>query len=790
MTDRKFLSFIEIDIPFCDLEYGVSPCQAELGVTGSIKCFNSLNTCQDTSNFDPSDHTFRFVKPTDYLPNPLDIEAIPNIKSIQFTPGEVSLGEDLGTRSTLKIVFTDHPWSDTWEGYDKYVDERSYDPFSQGTYWGKFRARQPFVRGKTLRWITGFLGQSLEDMEVRTYILDSFDGPNAKGEFTLIARDVLKKMDGDRAQAPTMNNGSIISELASTDTSLSLSPTGIGDEEYSSSGYIAIGGNEICEFTRSGDSVTLTERGALGTEVSDHDAGSRVQQVLHYSGENPATIIEDLLTNYAGVDGDFINTDKWQDEVDAHLRRLYGATIPEPTPVKDLVIEIIRQAALAIWWNDVNQSVELRVLKQISTQSKVFGTDEIIEDSLRVEEQPRRRVSQVWIWYGQANPLLPLDEKNNYRNSLARVDALSESDQGSPAIQTIFSRWIPSFGDLTAQRLADIIIGRFKTPPRRLSFSVFRHDHDTPSLGEGYQVQHPIFQDETGAESKVPIQVSRFDPRPDRIAVEAQEMLFSFEDPDDLVDRVIRISADINNINLRDLHDQIYPDPSDPVFSTASGGTYGPQQITVRFVVEEGVTIGSTSTSTPAVDVGDWPAGVPISLEVRGRIQGKGGEGGRGGEGGDDFVPPEVNGSDGGPALKTETDIDLILDGGDGQIWGGGGGGGGGDPRRDPSRGGGGGGGGSGTSPGDGGEAGPPNGNPGEAGTPDAGGIGGEGSGKAGDGGEGGNPGQDGNPGYKSGTDGPGGGDSGVGGDAGAAIDGISFVTKTGTGDIRGAEIN
>src|SRR5690606_12697022 len=98
------------------------PCQAELGVTGSIKCFNTLKTCQDPDNFINAPVTLRFAVPTDYLPR--DIDCIPNVRDVSITPGVISLGENLGTRSSVTVVFDDHPHSDTGPGFDKYWSER------------------------------------------------------------------------------------------------------------------------------------------------------------------------------------------------------------------------------------------------------------------------------------------------------------------------------------------------------------------------------------------------------------------------------------------------------------------------------------------------------------------------------------------------------------------------------------------------------------------------------------------------------------------------------------------
>lgn len=121
---NQALTFIEIDIPHCQLEYGVAPCNATLvgsPPTGTEKCFNCLTTCQDIENFSPVDITLRFAVATVYMPRNIDIVSA-NLLSVDYTPAIVSLGENLGQRATLKAVLIDHPHSDTMEGFDKYYD--------------------------------------------------------------------------------------------------------------------------------------------------------------------------------------------------------------------------------------------------------------------------------------------------------------------------------------------------------------------------------------------------------------------------------------------------------------------------------------------------------------------------------------------------------------------------------------------------------------------------------------------------------------------------------------------
>jgi hypothetical protein len=730
-----------------------------ISVHPASKCFNTRKTCQDITNFSSEPVVLRFGMDTNYLP--LDIECIPSIVDWSVSPAIISLGEDLGLRAEMRVTLKDHPWSDTGPGGDKYLTERPYNPFDLGTFWGKWRARVQFIRGRSIRLIIGYEGQTLEEMEKRHFVVDSFDGPTPEGTFTIVAKDPIKELDDDRAQAPKPTNGFLISDITDSAGSFTLAPTGIGDAEYPASGYINIGGAEICEFTRSGNTVTLTARGQLGTTAVAHSAQDRAQVVLYYPGTDPADIIYDLMVNYAGINPNFINLEDWQFETSSFLRRVFSTVIPDPTGVKKLITELVQQAALSIWWNEVDQKIRLRVLRNIELNAEEIGPDIIQRGTFRTQEQPDKRVSQVWIYYGQSNPLSRLEEEKNYRSLAITIDSTAELDYGSSAIRKIFSRWIASGGRIVATRVGDIVLGRYRDPPRRFNFSLLR-DVKNITAGQGYRVQWWTIQDATGALSNAPIQITRLNPQAGEFVLEAEEQLYKIIDPEDLENRTIIFDAAITDVNLRTVHDQLYPAPVDG------------EAITVRCYIEVNVNVGASTSTNAAFNVGDWPSSVTIEVYNNGRIQGAGGKGGN-------AATTPTRGQDGqagGLALYSRKAF--ILDNLNGKIYGGGGGGAGGGIKESGKLGGGGGGG-AGFVAGAGGfgtnSGGSTNGSPG---TLDAGGAGGTSTSLAWPGGAGGG----------IATKGANAGGGAVGGAAGGGIDGDSYITFTALGDVRGTRIN
>src|SRR5690606_4237633 len=295
----------------------------------------------------------------------------------------------------------------------------------------------------------------------------------------------------------------------------------------------------------------------------------------------------------------------------------------------------------------------------------------------------------------------------------------------------------------------------------------FRTHPVEPVIGTGIQIQHRALQDETGGQLIVPAQIVSVARSRDRWGVVAEEMAFR----GDIGSRSVFIDADMWNINLRELYDQIYSAPT--------------MYDTITFVVSTGVQVGGHTIiaglgdlpeflDDAAMTVGDWPEGPTLRLINNGVIVG-------GGANGQDARFDSSHGSRGGTAIRTRYPISIENNG----LIGGGGGGGG----RGSLHGGGGGAGAIQPFPNSYGEfptasAGGPNvdwvpGSDSHAGPgllETGGAAGGPTGGKGGDLGE-------------AGTDGTGAANPQAGG-AGRAIDGDSFVTFTVEGDVRGPRIN
>lgn len=646
MNDTKRLQYVELVLRPCGLTYGESPCEAELGVTGEFKCYNSPRTCQDPANYTPGDEQIlRFAEPTADLP--IDIDAIPCLTSLSRRPQQIDPGESIGTRESVSVTFCN--FKHNGAGLDRYIYDRGFNTYNRGTFWGKFFSWWGNLQGYEIRTVDGYEGQDIDDMERRYYVVEEHSGPDSGGRVSITMKDVIKLLDGDKAQAPLPSPGVLATGIDEDDTSFSLSPAGIGNDYYPSSGIASIG-DEIVSYTRSGDAITLTGRGLLFSDADSHDAGETFQLPLRYDSENPAYIINDLLVNYTDTPTDYLNFSVWEDEVNTYIGRLFTSDIMRPTPVKTLLNELIREVGLLFYTNLTAKKIEIKAMRQFVPTVSV-NDDVIIAGTISSKTLLDKRVSDVWTYYGKRNPLEKQDELKNYAAVYASVtqNPVVALENLPRAIREIHSRWITVFNQPAAQAINTSILARYEMAPRQVSFRI---PPQIPVVeGQGINVQSRIFEDAQGdLLDPISCQVLSVDRQPGFFSVMAEEVRYT-QIPVDNV-RIINISEDVFTINIRTVHDSIY--------TPAESGD------TVRLIIAPGIKIGSVSTAIFALNIGDWPDGVIIEVygSATSRIQGAGGAGGYG----------NGNGGAGGGAIYSDHPFSIH---GDLEIWGGGGGGGG-----------------------------------------------------------------------------------------------------------------
>jgi len=479
----------EMDIDYCSLTYGVAPCTAS-GAPGT-ECYNTRATCQDVPNYTKIIKIYRFCDHINDLP--VGIDMIPAVESQPvFTPGKLTPGKGLGYRSTVNIRVRDFPYHD--RGIDKYVATRFYDAYEQGTYWGKFIARNPYTQGRIIRFRTGYVTEPWDwaNFEDRVYIIDSIKGPDNKGFVTITAKDVITLANDRKSKCPIASTGVLLANITNSASSLTLSPSGIGNTEYDASGTLRVGSEEMT-FTRSGDTVTLTARGVNGSTADSHTANDTVQQAKVYTNANVIDIVDDLLNNYVdgfdasswipydqGISGPSTGTnDEWDDEKSLYLSSTdINRTISKPAGVSQLIGELTEQFLFNISWHEINQKVSIKAIAPPKGNVAVTQLNEdsnILKNSFVSKIDERQRVSQVWIHHTKLDNTEG-DEAKNYRYLYIYLDTDQENVDlyGTKQVKVIYANWMSSAAQ--ASQLGGRILARFYQGPRIIKYSLDAKD--------------------------------------------------------------------------------------------------------------------------------------------------------------------------------------------------------------------------------------------------------------------------------------------------------------------------
>lgn len=420
------------------------------------KCFNTYATCQDKDNFDPSDVAYRFAtQRMDGLQVSGDFPTWPVITEVRTAPTVLDPGKGLGVRSSCSITLQDFPWQDIQT--DPYLETRDYDPVSQGSFFGKLLARNPYYENARLVLHTGYLDDEgnydAANFITREYFIDKINGPTASGRVTIEGKDILKFADSNRAQIPVQTEGSLRADINSTTSTV---PVGSGQASlYSVDDWVRVD-DEVMQVTAvdTGNDDLTVDRAVLPSfypsdvmVAEAHDEDATVQLCVLFEDVRIDQIIYNVITQYTDIDSSFITFADWQATADTWFPDfIFSALITKSTGVKKVLEELCQHLVL-LWWDERDRKVRFKALypDELGTLPVYDDQAHIIDGSVQVRQDPGRRVSQTWVYFGQRNPVLKLDEEENYQGIRAVVDSEAESafKYNQRKIHKVYSRWIP-----------------------------------------------------------------------------------------------------------------------------------------------------------------------------------------------------------------------------------------------------------------------------------------------------------------------------------------------------------
>jgi hypothetical protein len=322
-------------------------------------------------------------------------------------------------------------------------------------------------------------------MQTRHYIIDSIDLPDSKGNVKIKAQDILRLADNDKAQAPKLSNGKLLTDITAGATSFVI--TGGLASEYQQNGTQIVRINdELIAYTTlvtegNGD-LTLSglTRGFSNTEIDSHELDDTVQGCLQYDNVRPDLIAKDLLLNYGNIIPAYIDDTEWNGQGVTWYGSIDGDRIlTEPVGVTELLGELCEQFMFYIWWDDLQQLIRFKAIAPEFVNPVLLDEENnFLQNKTSLKTDTDVRTSEIWISYLPKNPIEELDKRDSFKRTIARLDPTSASvlEYGERKVYEILSGWLNN--DTQISLLAGRLLGRYRDNTTILSFSLDAKDRD------------------------------------------------------------------------------------------------------------------------------------------------------------------------------------------------------------------------------------------------------------------------------------------------------------------------
>jgi hypothetical protein len=447
----------------------------------------------------------------------------PALKSVSSRPGELNLsGLDprstaLGIRARSTVTLQDFTSNDTW--LDKYQSERvtgaalasgiGYNPLERGRMLARMATRFPYYLGMPMRVRRGYVGDVVASMPTEHYVVSELKGPNAAGELTFTGKDILDLAENAKAVYPKASLGKLLDDITAGAFSFTLTPAGIGNQDYPASGLVRVG-REIMSFTRTADVMTVV-RGREGTEAADHSALDVVQICGLINNANINDAIETILKDNTTAFDDFIDSAAWESENDTWLAgTTTGRVIVSKPTGKSILVGELCQLGVMVWWDSIAQEIRFKVNAPLLPGEEFYSvTDDgnIINGTPDVDRAENQRASAIWLYHGVRDWTDDTLAGRNF-NKLV-IAAPTENLYGQEAYKEIFTRWFGRAGDdVNASIISERLLARYLNVPRIVSGTLDVKDRGGVKLGDRLEVESYVLQDIDGATFALPMQVN------------------------------------------------------------------------------------------------------------------------------------------------------------------------------------------------------------------------------------------------------------------------------------------
>ena len=577
ISPRQPVQVVKMYLDFCDNLFSNSDGENTCTASGE-QCFNTRFSCTDPDNYRTTSNGKReyvFISEQGSLASGVIPYAHPSLISVTNAPTEIIPTKGMSVRTNLTLKLRDFYSTDT--DIDPYVNVRSFNndtkplPLDGGSYFQRLLARNPHYVGRTLEVYDGYFsivdydsaGGALNNGQEkslfiqegkRSYIIDSIS--LNKDVCSIKCKDPLTLGGELKSKVPKPSEFSMKAAInnsgAKNDQVLLIGGADATAAQiqavFGTAGYVRIN-EEILAYTRgSGDAnIDLAVRAQWGTTVDAHEADDVIQFCISF-GDAPevssnidlgSTINDvgfEILVNQAGIPASLCNNAtggiySWADENTDWLSAFKIRTIiSEPKEANKILNDLGSQVGVNFFYDDLSKQIVMKSeTPTLNPELNVNVTDDhIIEDSFKLINSEKERISRVYYYYNQRNFTDKIKEPKSYKNLYVNIDAESEGDNeyGVEANKVVYGYGVQAAAIATT--ISQRLLNRFKLSPKTCEFKLDA-SFDTISTGDHFFLRTQGITDLYGFPRFLEMQCIsvKFDPKNQYYIIKAKQFRFA-----------------------------------------------------------------------------------------------------------------------------------------------------------------------------------------------------------------------------------------------------------------------
>ncbi len=572
LSPRVPMQYVRLSLDFCDNAFGSntfpSACTAD---SSSQPCFNTRETCQALQAYrldSSGKRQYIFSQEMGDRLTGIKRQAHSALISVSSAPTEIVPTKGISLRSNVTIKLRDFMSTDT--DTDDHAAGRSYITTDQGSYFEKFLARNPHYVGRTVEVFDGYVAYdgSIQAQDgKKKYIIDSMFLDN--DVLTIKCKDPMTLADELKAKIPKPSGFSLAESLnTSTHNHINLKKDDITLVGSSSSDKALVtaefGADNATGFVRINDEILgyrvdvsgseaaldITSRNQWGTKgnTEAYDIDDSIQKCLFFGthtgldgggnvvGETINNVAYEMLVTGAGVPAAACNNEtggiySWVDEKTNWLDAFkINMILSEPKEVNKQLSQLGSMVGVNFFYDDLSSQIVMRAeTPEITTDGIVRVTDDhIIEDSYKLIQADKDRISRVYYYYNLRNSTDDKDKPKSFKNLYVNIDSDSETDfeYAKESNKVIYGWGVKDSSVATS--VSQRILNRFKKTPISCSFKLDA-SYDQLSTGDHFYLNTRHITDiygEQKIQTEMQVLSTKFDSKKQQFSIKAKQFRF------------------------------------------------------------------------------------------------------------------------------------------------------------------------------------------------------------------------------------------------------------------------